>query len=237
MRPSAPPEISHFGPPPYLTAPNNSGKWIVTIVAAHFGILVLLSSLEATAIPSTQSTLTVLLIPPAPQLSSLQKQKSSPATPTLRPQPVEQKRKASPKTAPLAQTPTLAAEAPIGAEASTSKETAQPSSDRAPTALAAPAEPTPVTQPHFNADYLQNPAPAYPALARRTGEEGKVVLRVFVTPDGHPSQIELKTGSGSSRLDKAAQDAVARWKFEPARRGNEAISAWVLVPIVFNLRG
>lgn len=237
MRPSVSPEISHFGPPPYLTVPSYSGTWIVTIVAVHIGVLILLSSLEATAIPSTQSTLAVQMIPPAPQLPSLQTRENSPATPTPRSQPVEQKRKASPKSAPLAQTQTLAAEAPAGAEASTSKETAQPSSAPAPAAPAASAEPTPVTQPHFNADYLQNPPPGYPALARRMGEEGKVVLRVFVTPDGHPSQIELRTGSGSPRLDRAAQEAVARWKFEPARRGNEAMSGWVLVPIVFNLRG
>ena len=30
----------------------------------------------------------------------------------------------------------------------------------------------------FDADYLQNPKPKYPALSRRLGEEGKVVLRV-----------------------------------------------------------
>ena len=92
------------------------------------------------------------------------------------------------------------------------------------------------TPARFNADYLQNPAPAYPALSRRMGEEGKVILRVRVSPDGRPEQIELKTGSGSPRLDQAAQEAVRRWKFTPARRGNEAISDWVLIPIIFNLR-
>ena len=40
----------------------------------------------------------------------------------------------------------------------------------------------------------------------------------------------------SPRLDNAAQDAVWRWKFVPARRGDEAVSAWVLVPITFNLK-
>jgi protein TonB len=100
---------------------------------------------------------------------------------------------------------------------------------------AAPAAPL-VTQARFDADYLQNPAPIYPALSRRMGEEGKVVLRVFVSPDGLPEKMEVRTGSGSSRLDKAAQDAVRRWKFVPARRGDEAVGAWVQVPIVFKLR-
>ena len=68
------------------------------------------------------------------------------------------------------------------------------------------------------------------------GEEGKVQLRVFVDAGGRPSQIELKASSGSPRLDQAAQDAVWRWKFVPARRGDESIAAWVLVPIVFTLK-
>ena len=93
-----------------------------------------------------------------------------------------------------------------------------------------------MTQPRFDADYLSNPAPAYPPLSRRMGEEGKTVLRVHVEPGGRPSQIEIKTSSGSPRLDQAAQDAVWRWKFVPARRGDEAIAAWVLVPILFTLK-
>lgn len=102
------------------------------------------------------------------------------------------------------------------------------------TAASAPS-PTELTQARYDADYLKNPAPAYPAMSRRFGEEGRVVLRVFVSAEGHPEQIELKTGSGFPRLDQAAEDAVRRWKFAPARRGDEAIGTWVAVPIVFNL--
>ena len=75
-----------------------------------------------------------------------------------------------------------------------------------------------------------------PPLSRRMGEEGKVVLRVFVEPSGRPSQIELKTSSSSPRLDQAAKEAVWRWKFIPAKRGDDAVAAWVLVPVVFTLK-
>lgn len=106
----------------------------------------------------------------------------------------------------------------------------------------APTNPAPNAAPsvvpaRFDADYLHNPSPAYPALSRRLGEEGKVVLRVFVEADGRPSSIEVSTGSGFSRLDQSALSAVGRWKFVPARRGAESVGAWVLVPIIFNLRG
>ena len=47
--------------------------------------------------------------------------------------------------------------------------------------------------------------------------------------------VEVRTSSGSERLDRAAIDAVRRWRFAPARRGVEAIAAYALVPIVFQL--
>lgn len=63
------------------------------------------------------------------------------------------------------------------------------------------------------------------------------MLRVFVDTEGRAGQIEIETGSGFARLDRAAREAVGRWKFVPARRGSETVGAWVLVPVVFSLRG
>lgn len=97
-------------------------------------------------------------------------------------------------------------------------------------------EPEPVIEPpRFGVAYLNNPAPAYPAISRRMGEEGRVMLRVMVGTNGKPEQVEIENGSGFSRLDNAALDAVKKWKFIPARRNNEAISAEVLVPVKFSL--
>jgi protein TonB len=93
-----------------------------------------------------------------------------------------------------------------------------------------------VVPPQFNADYLNNPAPQYPALSRRLGEEGRVVLRVLVDERGLPARVELRSSSGHERLDAVALNTVRRWKFAPARRGDQAVSAWVLVPISFSLR-
>ena len=87
----------------------------------------------------------------------------------------------------------------------------------------------------FDAGYLKNPAPPYPPQSRRIGEEGKVILRVFVNADGSAQQVEIRTSSGSDRLDESAQRTVRRWKFIPARRGGIAVESWVLVPIVFKL--
>lgn len=101
------------------------------------------------------------------------------------------------------------------------------------TSLAEPA----AHAPRFDAAYLHNEAPAYPALSRRVGEQGRVLLRVLVDVNGVPASIELSASSGSARLDQSALEAVKRWKFVPARKGELPVSAWVVVPILFSLNG
>jgi protein TonB len=87
----------------------------------------------------------------------------------------------------------------------------------------------------LRANYLRNPKPLYPAISRRMKEQGTVLLRVFITAAGQPTQVILKTSSGFARLDSAAQHAVVGWKFVPATRDDKAVEAWVIVPIKFSL--
>ncbi len=110
----------------------------------------------------------------------------------------------------------------------------QPSVSPNAAASAAPAS-VPVAAARFDADYLQNPAPAYPAMSRRLQEEGKVLLQVKVTATGTAEHVQIKQGSGYPRLDEAALNTVRQWRFIPARRGDEAVAASVVVPIVFRL--
>lgn len=110
---------------------------------------------------------------------------------------------------------------------------AKPAPAAAPPAQAAS---LPIVAPRFDAEYLDNPKPAYPVSSRRRGEEGRVVLRVFVDAQGRAAKVEVQDSSGHGRLDESALAAVSRWRFVPARRGNEPFAAWVRVPIVFSLR-
>ena len=105
------------------------------------------------------------------------------------------------------------------------------SAPAAPVAAAAPA----VVAARFDADYLHNPKPVYPAFSRRAGEEGKVLLKVRVSPQGTALEVSLSKSSGFPRLDAAAQDAVSRWRFVPARRGDEPVESSVIVPVSFTL--
>lgn len=112
--------------------------------------------------------------------------------------------------------------------------TAPPAPSSASTSEAASA---PMTLPNLNADYLNNPAPAYPSASRQLGEQGKVLLRVLVNADGGVEQVTLRKSSGYDRLDQAAQETVQKWRFVPARRGEQVVSAWVVVPVSFSLEG
>jgi periplasmic protein TonB len=130
--------------------------------------------------------------------------------------------------------PVLAA-APAPAAASSfvvaEQPVATPAAIEAPPAPAAPA----LVEARFDADYLSNPKPPYPAASRRLGETGTVHLRVHVSASGEAMKVQIRKSSGYERLDQSALDTVARWRFVPARRGDAAVAAWVVVPIVFEL--
>jgi protein TonB len=144
--------------------------------------------------------------------------------PMAKPQPVRQ---------PIPKTPTPVIEATPSEQPAPAAPLASPP-DIKPAPPAPPAA-EPVSQARFDADYLKNPAPSYPPLSRRMGEEGKVILRVSVNPQGSADSVEIKASSGSLRLDESAQKTVRNWKFIPAKRGDTAVQSWVLVPIIFKL--
>lgn len=78
--------------------------------------------------------------------------------------------------------------------------------------------------------------PGYPATARRLGIQGTTMLRVHVLVDGQVGDVVVQESAGHPDLDQAAADAVRRWKFEPGRRGEEAVAMWVLLPVEFRLK-
>ncbi len=88
---------------------------------------------------------------------------------------------------------------------------------------------------NFKANYLLNPKPEYPTIAKSRGWQGKVMLRVQVSSEGTVSNISVETSSGHEMLDDSALQAVNKWKFIPAKRGDNAVASWVIVPIIFTL--
>lgn len=105
-----------------------------------------------------------------------------------------------------------------------------------PSAPVQPAAEPPLESPSYKAAYLNNPPkPDYPLLARRRAIEGTVLVRAEVGAGGECLDADLKKSSGAGILDRAALEAVKKWRFVPARRGNQAVIAWVEVPIKFEL--
>lgn len=168
--------------------------------------------------------------PPAPPKPAL------PTQPTpARPAPVK----------PVAPTPAppLAVAAPAAqatVQAAPAPAPSPPAKSAAPATAAnppaAPAAAAVVQQPSSNADYLQNPKPAYPALSARLGETGRTVYKVWIGTDGKPQRAELVSSSGFPRLDKATYDTVMSWRYVPGMRNGVAEAMAVNVPIHWELR-
>ena len=105
----------------------------------------------------------------------------------------------------------------------------------APAAPAAPPAPAAVQLPSSDADYLQNPKPAYPNRSRDLGEAGTVVHKVWIGTDGKAQRAELVKSSGFSRLDNAAYKAVMSWRYVPGKRNGVPETMSYDVPINFVL--
>lgn len=105
----------------------------------------------------------------------------------------------------------------------------------------APAAPPPQAAPVAEGAYVspqpipgQTPSPRYPSRALRRGESGTVTVRAEVGVDGVPITVSVEQSSGSRALDRAAEDAVRRWRFQPALRDGQPATGSVVVPITFN---
>ncbi|MFS2205932.1 energy transducer TonB [Variovorax sp. Varisp36] len=115
--------------------------------------------------------------------------------------------------------PTPAPQAPVGTTEPPPPAT-PPAPPAPPTPLApppAPPAPPAVQMPSSNADYLQNPKATYPAMSKRLGEQGKVIVRVLVGVDGLPKSAEVKKSSGFDRLDEAAVEYIMKCRFVPGK--------------------
>lgn len=195
---------------------------LVLVIGLHIGIFLLILAAK-TVIPQIME---IPLVVDMLQPPEIEKEPEAKPLPMAKPVPIKQQKAPTPKTpTPLIEATQSTAPAPAAPVASPP--------EVKPTPAAPVAEP--VSQARFDADYLNNPAPPYPPLSRRMGEEGKVILRVMVNPQGTADSVEIKASSGSLRLDDAALRTVKNWKFIPAKRGDSAIQSWVLVPIIFKL--
>jgi protein TonB len=182
------------------------------------------------------TVLSELITPPAPKvepapapkppdsLKPLPEQKTQPARPQA-PRPVAVARP-SPAPAPNAPTGMVEPQPPA-------PPIAAPVAPVVSAALSA--APARVELPSSDADYLQNPKPAYPPISKRLGEQGKVVVRVLIGADGRAQRAEIGQSSSFERLDQAALVTALKWRYVPGKRGGVPETMWFNVPINFVL--
>lgn len=77
--------------------------------------------------------------------------------------------------------------------------------------------------------------PVVPPEARRARMQGTVVLAVTISPEGVPAAVDVLRSSGHFMLDRAAQEALWQWRFDPARRGGVPVEERIAIPIVFRI--
>jgi len=174
----------------------------------------------------------VMVESPAPQPPQPKPQRQpKPVTPvTPRPQPTP-----APIPLPTASTQAEASpNAPVMAPVSSSAVSPSPPA-AAPSASVGKPTPPSLVLPSSDADYLNNPAPVYPRMSKRMGEQGTVIVRVFIGLQGTAEQAEIRTSSGYERLDKTALETVQRWRFVPGKRHGTPEAMWFNVPVRFVL--
>lgn len=207
---------------------------VLGVLGAHGAALWLLSmAFERTSQPSIVPAEIVVqwVTPDAPTPPS-----PPPPAPVRQPQP--KVNRATPLPTPASVAPTIDSSAPVQAATAPATETTisppAPAAPSAPQAVAPTIAPK-LEMPSTNADYLNNPRPPYPPLSKRLGEQGKVVLRVYIETNGTASQAEVRTSSGYDRLDQTALKTVLQWRYVPGKRNGVPEAMWFNVPINFVL--
>jgi protein TonB len=84
-------------------------------------------------------------------------------------------------------------------------------------------------------DNARNRHPNYPEVSRRRGEQGVVLVELFVDPSGRVAEVRLLESSGFAALDAATLGALRDWRFRPAERAGLPVAARIIHPVHFRL--
>lgn len=234
--------------PAAMPALSRNTSIVVSVVALHILLLWALNTglLRRVAEVVVPAEMLVEIMAPAspaptPQPAPPTPKASKPSTPKS-PQPAPPVPAATPQPSPApllaaqpTTTPTTTVAAAAAAPAVAMNTTSASNAGNATTAPAAPPAPPKVEMPSSDADYLNNPKPAYPAQSKRLLETGKVVVRVFIGTDGQASQASVKQSSGFDRLDQASLETALKWRYVPGKRDGVPQGMWFDVPFNWQL--
>jgi protein TonB len=96
--------------------------------------------------------------------------------------------------------------------------------------------PAPAPEPfESRPNFVYQPKPAYPLIAKRRGWEGTVTLDIELRADGSVGETKVVQSSGYPLLDEAAQNAVKTWRHIPVKRDGVPVTRRAHQPLVFKL--
>jgi protein TonB len=206
---------------------------IVLVLAIHAAALYGLWSHRLLPTPLETATLFVNFIAPPTQ----------PVPPPPPPPKVEPVKMQPPASRPIEQPRQLVAETPAVAPA----EPVAPAPPPKPVAvIEAPAAPAPAPAApaaplslggELSLSCPERTQPVYPAMSRRRGEAGTVILHVELDEQSSVAAARIDTSSGFERLDQAALAAVKTWRCQPPRRNGQAVRGIARQPFKFILQG
>ncbi|WP_444812975.1 energy transducer TonB [Variovorax fucosicus] len=114
---------------------------------------------------------------------------------------------------------------------------APPEPPAPPPAPPAPPAPKLVEISQGQTQYIREPRVVYPAMSKRMGETGTVIIAVYFNSSGIPKRADIFKSSGYDRLDQAARDAALSSQVTPIRQpgANEATVYLLKAPFNFTL--
>jgi protein TonB len=216
---------------------NISFPGLMFVIAIHGGLLYFLFKQQLIPPPKQLATLMVNFIP-----SATPKEEPKPEAPPPKPKP-KPERKPQPRQL-VAKAPVVSPSEPVAPPPPPEPEpepAPESEPEPAPAVEAAVPQqmaPGPVTlSSELSVSCPELNAPAYPALSKRLGEEGKLVLRVELDERGYVHVAQVVNSSGFKRLDEAALTAVKTWRCTPPIRNGQPARAVALQPFNFVLQG
>ncbi len=214
------------------------GLILILVLLLHLWVAIwLLQPAEAFTKAQPMMMEVSLVAAPSQQVAAAPIAQPKPVEPKKQPvkKPVKQKKPVTHKQMELPKPLAMADEMLPAPSAAESAPVSVATSTAAKVSSKVTADTAPFTEANFNANYGSNPKPKYPGIATSRGWEGTVHLLVKVSIEGESEEVTIHRSSGYDMLDEAAIEAVEKWKFIPAKRGDTAVSSSVIVPINFIL--
>lgn len=87
----------------------------------------------------------------------------------------------------------------------------------------------------INPRYANQMQPDYPPGLQREQIQGVVEVRVLVGPDGRVKQVQMISATHPGFFKATEQQALRRWRFDPATKDGVPIEGWRTMTVRFNL--